>query len=280
MPRLLNLALNSPKSKMALLLKEAKRMNMLEIEELLNCAIGSLARSVWLGSCHKADRMFLISRADNVANNDEIRRLYLYCLCFSKPTTDCIASIKDISQVESLDRIVTIGRNDDSPEEALKEIGFRMEWTTTVYYKKLSRTNLTPLGSAASRADNLAQIVDISSDSIAAANSFCEDYRISMEAISDRSLVNWLLVSDNAPIGKLQLALCPPFGGFCTLVAIRDDHRRRGYFLQLMRAAEEYTMKQRLAGIALFGSQLANEICLYPKVGYAVCGQYQSFCKS
>jgi GNAT superfamily N-acetyltransferase len=243
-------------------------------KELLACAFEKLMGSLWRGTHSKTNGMYLVRCGESLGDNNR-DQVCIYCICLGEHH-DRIDALISLTRSNQVSKVILIGDRDEPGAQGVQVLGFFREWETVVYSKEIeikANSSQTPVWDIGPNT----RLVEITRDNMPISDSFCQDLNISEAALLDPSFVNWMLFTGDNCVGKLQLILCPLLGVFCTLVAVKENQRRRGYFTLMMRAAEDYVSRQNLGRITLFSSSFANDIQLYPKFGYAPIGVYQSF---
>jgi hypothetical protein len=238
--------------------------------QLIRRAIESISNSVWDGTFEKIEDLYVVRRGTASPSNDK-RGLELFCISSEPDPTAIVGLLRD-RRLERVHSVILIGGHSERAGDALREMGFTQNWETLVYAKTLDGASST-----ARAGTNQITFPDISGDTLHVANSFCQEFKISSSSISDPSFLSRFLMVQNSYVGKIQLVLCPPYGAFCVYGAIKDSERRRGYFTVMMSAAEAWAKQRNLPQMALFSSTCANEIDLYPKLGYTKTGTYKIF---
>jgi GNAT superfamily N-acetyltransferase len=239
--------------------------------KLIDCAIERMTINVWLGSYIKIGEVYVVRRGTRLGDMSQ-DQLQLYCVS-SNTDPAPIFDILESPSFKDVRSVILIGERNELATHTLEGAGFRVDWQTAVYFMRVdSLPNLTV--DYRKLLPYECQFVDIKRESLAVANSFEEDLKISEPALRDTSFINRMLFYRDMCVGKIQLILCPPHGAFCVLVAIREDQRRQGYFSLMMKAAAAWAHERGLPQMALFSGSCANNINLYPKQGYTKIGTY------
>jgi GNAT superfamily N-acetyltransferase len=239
---------------------------------LLNCAIRKLITRIWLGSYRKVSGIYVVKRGERPGRVDN-DQLQFYILGSNIDANEIVALLKT-KVWKQVRMVVLIGEGNESAVPMLENEGFLQTWETPVYYKMLNSA-FTPHPHYREKSAQIPRIIKVTENELPKANSFYPDFTITEAALRDSSFINWLLITDNGAVAKLQFIICPPHGAFCVIVAVREDQRRRGHFTFLMRSAENWAQQHGLPQMALFSGSFAAEIEIYPKIGYSVIGKYK-----
>jgi len=239
------------------------------VQELLDCAMNKIIARVWECAYERVNGVYAVRRKARLGE-DTRDQLQLYCVAFDSDPPPLIELLEP-ARFHEARSVILIGNCWEPTIRLLRVEGFDQDWETEIY---VTQSSSSSTASMSPHLPNGMRFEDVTKAEIAIANSFCEDFGISESSVLDSSFISKLLFSHDTCVGKIQLILCPPWGVFCTLVAVREGHRRRGYFTLMMKAAEAWALEQALSRLALFSGAYANEISLYARRAYIPIGRY------